>query len=276
MSGRDASATWRPAVSAPTSAATSVANSRLTSPGASSHATSASASDSYRSAPSATNAWATATVASPVARRDQLGVAGERRDGREPDLLGQERDELQLRVQPGVQPAVRLEEHGLAEDDRRVGLVRAETPVPWRRRSPRSSPAPAGRPGRPSARTPASPSAGIAPIDAPVGHRGRQRPPRPVAGLGRPQRPPGQRERVPLRRPVVEPEPRDRRGRAARRHRARRRPRARWRRSSGPWPRTSARRRARPGRGARGRPRRPPGSRPRQTPVLIITCLTNV
>ena len=47
------------------SAATSVANSTVTSPGARIQAVSASATDSYRSAPSTTNAWAIATVAVP-------------------------------------------------------------------------------------------------------------------------------------------------------------------------------------------------------------------
>ena len=60
-----ATAAWSPAVSVPRSAATSVASSRLTSPGARIHSARASASDSNASAPSATNSWSIATVVEP-------------------------------------------------------------------------------------------------------------------------------------------------------------------------------------------------------------------
>ena len=50
------------------SAAISVANSTLTLPGASSQSVSVSASDSYASAASGTNAWSSATVAGSLER----------------------------------------------------------------------------------------------------------------------------------------------------------------------------------------------------------------
>ena len=139
------------------------------------------------SAPSATNAWATATVAVPSLARHQLREARERR--RRPRTRPP-RTGTRPAPAPGSSPGC----------SRRYALSRTASPrttdvLDWsapRRRSPAAPcPAdhrtrPAGRPARPSARRPAiRVRARSAAIVAALGHRGGQRPPRAVAGRGR-------------------------------------------------------------------------------------------
>ena len=100
-----------------------------------------------------------------VTRRDHLREPGQRRHGRETRLLGQVGRQLQVRVQPGLEAAVRLEQDQLAEHDRRVGLVRAEIALGADRRCPVAIAGP-GRQTRAAAGT-AAPSAGMAAIARP-------------------------------------------------------------------------------------------------------------
>jgi hypothetical protein len=58
--------------------------------------------------------------------RDDLGVAGQGRHRREARLLAEERDELEVGVQAGLDPAVRLEQQLVSEHDARIRLVHAE------------------------------------------------------------------------------------------------------------------------------------------------------
>ena len=101
------------------------------------------------SAPSATNAWATATVASPSLAETELDVAGERGTAGNPASSDRNATSSSSGFNPACSRRYDLEEHGLAEDDRGVGLVRAEATFRGRRRSRSSWPGPAGRPGRP-------------------------------------------------------------------------------------------------------------------------------
>ena len=195
--GPSAAAACRPAVSVPRSAAMSVACSTLTSPGARSQPTSVSASDSKASAPSATNSWAIATVEVPSRADTTSAKPASARDSQKAGLFAQERGHLQIRVQPGLDAPVRLEQQPLAEHDRRVRLVRAEIPFrAGRSRGPTRHDAanamPGGRRGRPSA-----PDACRGPRrarrcvlvgrgrqgrdDAPLPHRHAKRPPGAIA-----------------------------------------------------------------------------------------------
>ena len=177
-----------------------------------SHPTSVSAIDSNASSPSATNSWSIATVVGSPVRVTTSREAREAGHGREPRLLAEERGHLEVGVQTRLEPAVRLEQERVAQDDRRVRLVGAEIALgtgPLRRevgagrepvgtRAPRSA-APAGRPR--------AGSDGDRPA---LGHRHGQGPPRPITRHGRPQRLAGQREPVRLPAAVIE---RDRRQR---------------------------------------------------------------
>jgi hypothetical protein len=60
--------------------------------------------------------------------RDDLRVAGQRRHRGEPRFLAQEGDELEIRVEAGLEPAIRLEQEPVAEHDARVRLVHPERP----------------------------------------------------------------------------------------------------------------------------------------------------
>ena len=251
-------------MSEPRSAATSVANSTLTCPGASSQSTSdlgdrlvgVDAVDDER--------LGHRDRRGPGARRHDLGIAGQRRNRREGRLLGQEGDQLELRVQPRFEPPVGLEQHALADHHRRVGLVRPERTlgeVADRRRAHRgraSASADAGRQTRTALTGP-----GRSP-----GRVGGDARDRPAFRDRHEQRAPGARRRpqraaaadrsartcsaAPGRRPARAVRWRER---AAPRHRGRRRPRARRRRPSDPSRRTSARPPAPRGRDRRGRPR---------------------
>ena len=155
--------------------------------------------------------------------RDDLRVPGQRRDRGEAGLLAQEGEQLELRVEPGLESPVRLQQHLLADDHRRVRLVGAERALGERSRCRRSrrarpraarrGPRPAGRRGRPRPVRAAGVGCRVAAEcrhDPSVRHRDQQRPPGAVSGFGDPQRAAGQRERVALGAPIVEPEARDR------------------------------------------------------------------
>ena len=85
-----------------------------------------------------------------VAGGDDLGVAGERRDRREPGLLGEIGHELEFRVETRLDAAIRLEEHGLRRARPRcwTGPRRGRAPRPSRRLV--ASPVPDGRRAPPS------------------------------------------------------------------------------------------------------------------------------
>ena len=153
-----------------------------------------SASHSKASAPSATNAWAIATVDVPSRTDTSSANPASRRHGREARLLAQERGHLEFRVEPGLEPSVRLEHQAVSPSTTEVlRLVRAELPFRARgdlrcaARHDRGARARAGRRGRPWGRS-ASGSVGRAATIAPLRHRDRQGPPRAVAGSGLPQR----------------------------------------------------------------------------------------
>jgi hypothetical protein len=61
-----------------------------------------------------------------AASRDDLGEAGQAGHGGKADLLGQERGQLEVRVEAVLEAPVRLEQEPLAEHDGRVRLVGAE------------------------------------------------------------------------------------------------------------------------------------------------------
>jgi hypothetical protein len=58
--------------------------------------------------------------------RDDLRVAGQRRDGGKPRDFGQEGDELELGIEAGLEPPVALDQQALADDHGGVRLIRAE------------------------------------------------------------------------------------------------------------------------------------------------------
>ena len=139
----------------------------------------------------------------PGRRRDHLRVPGERRDRGKAGFLAQEGDQLQLRVQPGLEAPVRLEQDRLADDHRRVRLVGAERPLRERRdrrdgtREPascqhRRRAADQHRADRPRSgpRGPRTGSASRIPRDRrdrpSLGNRSQQGPPRPVLARFRP------------------------------------------------------------------------------------------
>ncbi len=180
-----------------------------------------SASHSKASAPSAHVLLGHRHGRGAVAGHD-LGEAGEPRDGRERSLLAQERGHLEIRVEPGLESAVHLEDQPLGEDHGSVRLVRAE--IPFRASSDLrgapgydvgesgSRPADEGGPDRGIAgggrgtgrRGRVLRDHGQGRDDPPLPHRDAQRPPRPVAGHGLTERRPGEREGIRLATAVVE------------------------------------------------------------------------
>ena len=155
-----------------------------------------------------------ATVAVPSGRRHDLGKARQRRNSGEPRLLGQEGDQLELRVQPGFETPVGLDEDPFADNDRGVRLVGAERALvelahragPARYQPDQRRPGPANECRRDGSRAAARAvrRRGDARDRPPVGDRGQQGAPRPVAVPGRAQWVPGQGEGIAVRAPVVE------------------------------------------------------------------------
>ena len=118
-----------PAVSVPRSAAISVANSRLTSPGASSQAVSAFGDRLVGIRPIGDELLEHRHGRGTGPCRDDLGEPGQPGHGRKPGVLAQERRHLEIRVEPGLQPTERLEQERVAEQDRRMRLVGPERPL---------------------------------------------------------------------------------------------------------------------------------------------------
>ena len=127
-----ARAACSPAVSVPMSAATSVAYSTVTAPGASSQRGQCLGDRLVGIGAIGDECLGDRDRRRAVTGADDLGVAGQRRHGRERGLLGKVRDQFELGVQSGLQPAVRLDQDRVVEDDRGVRLVGARDPVPWR------------------------------------------------------------------------------------------------------------------------------------------------
>jgi hypothetical protein len=131
-----------------------------------------------------------------VACRDDLRESRQRRDGREPRLLGQVGGQLEVRVQTGLEPSIRLEHDLLTEHDRCVRLIGPEVALGvdrdprWHRRPRSADEGCCGRLG----------VGGRDPCDrASVGHRTGQGPPRAIARSGWAKRSPGQGEGISTR-----------------------------------------------------------------------------
>ena len=146
----------------------------------------------------------------PVADRHDLGETGEPRDGREGRLLGQERGHLEIRVEPGLEAAVCLEDQALGEHHGGVRLVRAEIPFracgdlrcPARHEFWQRGGGAADEDGRGwGVRVGIHREGGD---DPPLPHRDPECPPHSIAGHGLTHRLPRERERVVLARAVVE------------------------------------------------------------------------
>ena len=82
-------------------------------------------------------------------RLDDLGEPGQPWDRGEAGVLRQERGHLEVGVEAWLEASIDLDEHGLAEHDRGVALVRGKVPFRGIRDPIRASPARAGRRGPP-------------------------------------------------------------------------------------------------------------------------------
>ncbi len=122
---------------------------------------------------------------------------------REPSFLGQVGGQLQVRVEPGHDPPVDLEEQALAEDGRAVRLVGTERALrpAGDLRGAAGGEARQGQPGTADE----SPARGRR-EDPALGHRERERPPGAVAvvrlACGRAAVPDDERHEVPIRSPL--------------------------------------------------------------------------
>ena len=190
-----ARAAWSPAVSVPRSAATSVANSRLDLAGGEQPPGERLGDRLVGIVAVGDERLGDRDRRSPVASGHHLGVAGERRARpRNPASSDRKATQLQLRVEPGLEPAIRLESTARrgrprCSTGRRRAAVRA-APVP--RRVPRRQSASAGAGGRRGRTVPGSPARVLGAIGRerrrssdPRPSR-RQRAPGAVPGAGRP------------------------------------------------------------------------------------------
>ncbi len=203
-----ATAAWSPAVSVPRSAAISVANSRLTSPGASDPLREGLGQRLERVGAVGHELLEHRDRGRAIALGDHLGEAGEAGDRREAGVLAQERRHLEVRVEAGLEPAERLEQERVPPAPPRcaTGPPRGRAPGPARQEPGRGEHGPGGPPGRPSDPYPGSSTRASAAMVRPSAIATASVRHVPSPGAATRSGSAGQREAVSLADAVVEPD----------------------------------------------------------------------